>query len=99
MDLEQYLTEQDERSIKAVKRILEMAAKEIGNGYFAITIRTVEHEPENFVYHHFYPNAHAFLDCKEIARGDLRECVRALGQYVEDFPKADAATSSVEAQS
>lgn len=85
MDLEKHLTEQDEYSIKAIKRILDMAAKAVGNGYFAITIRTVEHEPENFIYHHFYPTAHAFLDCKEIAGGDLRTCVRALGQYVRDF--------------
>lgn len=85
MDLEKHLTEQDEYSLKAVKRILDMAAKEVDNGYFTITIRTVEYEPENFIYHHFHPTPHAFLDAKEIAGGDLRACIKALGQYVRDF--------------
>lgn len=82
-----------------VRDILRAADNKVGNGYFVFTISSSDQEPANYIFHHYRPSAHAFLDAKMVGRGDVRTCLQALNDYVRDFPREDSPASSTEAQS
>lgn len=81
-----------------VRTALESADKAVGNGYFAFSFSGSNNEPPNFIFHHFRPTPHAFLDAKLVGKGDVRTCLQALSEYIENFPKSEHSESAAEKQ-
>jgi hypothetical protein len=68
-----------------VRDALHIADKLVGNGYFAFTFSSSSSEPQNYIFHHYRPTPHAFLDAKMVGRGDVQTCLQALHDYTENF--------------
>lgn len=84
---------------ESVREALCIADRLVGNGYFVFTFSSSTHEPANYIFHHFRPTPHAFLDAKMVGRGDVRTCLQALSDYVRNFQKEDSPVSSTEVRS
>lgn len=68
--------------LKEIKRILGIAEALIQNGRFVLTVESDRQKRDNYLYHHFRPTAHSYEDTKLVGKGDLRACIKSLGDYV-----------------
>jgi hypothetical protein len=72
----------DDAPLKEIKRLLGTAEALIENGRFVLTVESERQQRDNYLFHHFYPTAHSYEDTKLVGKGDVKSCIKALGEYV-----------------
>lgn len=75
----------DDATLKEIKGFLEKAEAIVRNGHFTLSVgtdRPYADTPENYLFHHFRPTPHAFLDAKQVGNGGaISTCILDLGRY------------------